>query len=135
MSQQPQPKVYAGLRFSDGTPRVTVTDTRACFSRPLPLRLDLANLSPTGFDWGNDSDGARQLALAVLADVCGFATLALQLHRAFTLEWAALVQWNAWTLTAQEVIDWVAAAALCEVERGPCPDAPTVVQAREGGGA
>lgn len=33
----------------------------------LPLRLDLANHSPTGFDWGYAGSGPAQLALAILA--------------------------------------------------------------------
>lgn len=33
----------------------------------LPLRLDLANHSPTGFSWGYGGSGPSQLALAILA--------------------------------------------------------------------
>lgn len=35
---------------------------------PLPLRLDLANHSPTGFEYGFGGSGPAQLALAILAD-------------------------------------------------------------------
>lgn len=33
----------------------------------LPIRLDLANHSPTGFAWGYNGSGPAQLALAILA--------------------------------------------------------------------
>jgi hypothetical protein len=35
--------------------------------KPLPLRLDLRNHSPTGFEWGYTGSGPAQLALAILA--------------------------------------------------------------------
>lgn len=34
----------------------------------LPLRLDLYDHSPTGFEWGYSGSGPAQLALAILAD-------------------------------------------------------------------
>lgn len=37
--------------------------------RPLPLRLDLRNHSPTGFCWGYTGSGPAQLALAMCAEV------------------------------------------------------------------
>lgn len=39
--------------------------------RPLPLRLDLWNHSPTGFEFGYGGSGPAQLALAILSDCCG----------------------------------------------------------------
>lgn len=36
---------------------------------PLPLRLDVARRSPTGFEWGYGGSGPHQLALALLLDV------------------------------------------------------------------
>jgi hypothetical protein len=38
---------------------------------PLPIRLDLRNHSPTGFEWGYRGSGAAQLSLAILADYIG----------------------------------------------------------------
>lgn len=37
----------------------------------LPLRLDVANHSPTGFSWGYNGSGPAQLALAILAHAMG----------------------------------------------------------------
>lgn len=38
---------------------------------PLPLRLDIANKSPTGFAWGYEGSGPCQLAIAILAHAVG----------------------------------------------------------------
>lgn len=55
--------IYLGLRDSS-TRAVTVTVD----GLELPLRLDLANHSPCGFEWGYSGSGPAQLALAILAD-------------------------------------------------------------------
>jgi Family of unknown function (DUF6166) len=52
-------------------------------TRPLALRLDLRNHSPTGFAWGYGGSGPAQLALALLADALGDDERALQLYQAF----------------------------------------------------
>lgn len=54
-------KIYSGQRGTDGC-QVTVN------GNPLPLRLDLALLSPDGFEWGYNGGGPGQLALAILAE-------------------------------------------------------------------
>jgi len=48
----------------------------------LDLRLDLANHSPTGFEWGYQGSGPAQLALAILADALGDED-ALRLYQEF----------------------------------------------------
>ncbi|HMF28341.1 MAG TPA: DUF6166 domain-containing protein, partial [Candidatus Cybelea sp.] len=60
-------KSYCGDRRTDGTVRVMVTEP----GKPdyeLPLRLDLYNHSPDGFEIGYGGSGPAQLALAILAD-------------------------------------------------------------------
>jgi hypothetical protein len=57
--------------------------------KPLPLRLDLWNHSPTGFEFGYGGSGPAQLALAVLADCCGDET-AVAYHQAF--KWAVIAR-------------------------------------------
>jgi hypothetical protein len=49
----------------------------------LPLRLDIANKSPTGFEWGYVGSGPAQLAIALLADVLGDDDLAFARHNQF----------------------------------------------------
>lgn len=51
----------------------------------LPVRLDLANHSPTGFAWGYCGSGPAQLALAILADAAG-DDMALQWYQQFKQE-------------------------------------------------
>jgi hypothetical protein len=57
--------------------------------KPLPLRLDLWNHSPTGFEFGYGGSGPAQLALAILADCCG-DELAAAYHQAF--KWAVIAR-------------------------------------------
>ena len=54
--------------------------------RPLNPRLDLANHSPTGFEWGYQGSGPHQLALAILADALRDDESALSLYHHFTAE-------------------------------------------------
>lgn len=83
-------KVYAGGRTSTGEPFVLVD------GRLLPLRLDLANHSPTGFAWGYGGSGPAQLALAILADHCPVPEDALPYYQSF--KWAFVAKWdNEWT--------------------------------------
>jgi hypothetical protein len=61
-----QPKVYSGNRGRDSN-SVEVRGHGSTRTRPLELRLDLFNHSPTGFEWGYGGSGPAQLALAILA--------------------------------------------------------------------
>jgi hypothetical protein len=73
--------------------------------RSLPLRLDLANHSPTGFEWGYGGSGPAQLALAILADVFRNDQLAVRLHQRF--KWdaiATLERTRPWQMTETEVL-------------------------------
>ena len=74
---------------------------------PLPLRLDLWNHSPTGFEFGYGGSGPAQLALAILADHLGDDRQALDAYQRF--KWAVIVELprkRSWTLTDQ-VIDQI----------------------------
>jgi hypothetical protein len=65
-------KTYIGTPHREsvsGQSLVTVCDGQK--SKPLPLRLDLFNHSPTGFSWGYGGSGPAQLAVALLADALG----------------------------------------------------------------
>ena len=76
-------KTYTGRRERSGRTRVFVINDINGDSHPLPLRLDLFNHSPTGFEWGYGGSGPAQLALAILVDVFGDKTLAVKLHQTF----------------------------------------------------
>jgi Family of unknown function (DUF6166) len=71
-------KIYQGnTRESDGEHVVTVD------GQELPLRLELANHSPTGFAWGYNGSGPAQLALAICADVLGDDEQALAVYQEY----------------------------------------------------
>jgi len=74
-------------------------------SRPLPLRLDLRNHSPTGFAHGYGGSGPAQLALAILADFLGDDRKALAFYQPF--KWRIIAQLprdKAWTLTGAQIL-------------------------------
>lgn len=72
---------YRGWRTDDGC-RVTVQEGDGP-PRNLPMRRDLANHSPTGFEWGYGGSGPAQLALALLAHALKDDERALRLHQRF----------------------------------------------------
>ena len=73
--------IYRGTREADGCKVVILQDTRA--ARRLPMRLKLANHSPTGFEWGYGGIGSGAIALALLADALDDDERALRLHQRF----------------------------------------------------
>jgi hypothetical protein len=87
---------YQGRRFPTGC-RVQCLGPGT--TELLPLRLDLCNHSPTGFEWGYAGSGPAQLALAILADALGDDRRALRLHQQFK---AAYIQ----NLDRDEDADW-----------------------------
>ena len=98
-------RVYTIQRTPQGV--VCTVNGGTASSRPLPLRLDLWNHSPTGFEFGYGGSGPAQLALAILADCCG-DELAVQYHQAF--KWAVIARITGLgaSLTATFVRDVVA---------------------------
>jgi hypothetical protein len=92
-------KIYRGDRDASGTARVTVN------GRKLRPRLDLANHSPTGLEWGYGGSGPAQTALAILADATGDGKLAVHLHQRFKWEVIApLDQEKPWEMREQTVL-------------------------------
>src|SRR5258708_5548956 len=100
-------KIYFGERRPDGTCFVCVAEeTRPgihdATPRELPIRLDLRNHSPTGFDWSYAGSGPSQLALALLADALGDDDTALNYYQQF--KWDVVTKLGAaWTLTAEQI--------------------------------
>ena len=88
-------KVYAGRRGREVEVKVG-EDT-------LNPRLDLANHSPTGFNWGYNGSGPAQLALAILADYLGDDEKALALYQSFKRHKIAVLVENEWLITGQEI--------------------------------
>lgn len=62
-------RTFHGIRTEHGA--VVIVEGDEQNGRPLDLRLDLRNHSPTGFEWGYGGSGPAQLALAMCAAVVG----------------------------------------------------------------
>jgi hypothetical protein len=89
--------VYTGRRTPDGTTVLRPDGT------PLPLRLDLRNHSPTGFEWGYGGSGPAQLALALLADAAGDDEVALKYYQEFKRLVVAHLEDN-WVLPREVIL-------------------------------
>ena len=64
---------YVGMRGRSPRVETRVWRLDRSSGRPLPLRLDVANHSPDGFEWGYAGSGPAQLALAICCDIVGEA--------------------------------------------------------------
>ena len=95
-------KSYHGWRDDDGVAHVIILSNGF---RSLPVRLDLVNHSPDGFEWGYGGSGPAQLALALLADALEDDKLADLLHQDFKWRHVASIPQDvgAWHMTADEV--------------------------------
>lgn len=86
-----------------GDTHVTVDD------KPLPLRLEVYNHSPTGFEWGYGGSGPAQLALAILLDhferkgFVGDGSRALDLHQDFKFHVVARWRDAEWAITTEQI--------------------------------
>ncbi|MFO0888334.1 MAG: DUF6166 domain-containing protein [Isosphaeraceae bacterium] len=99
---------YVGRRTKEGTHVTRESDDGT--SKPLPLRLDLAKKSPTGFEWGYNGSGPAQLALAMLADAIGDERAMPNLQR-FKFAVVGRLPQMGWILTQDEVLEWFAREA------------------------
>ena len=100
----PDERTYRGYRGLDGVAHVMLIEPGAL--RDLPLRLDLDNHSPTGFEWGYGGSGPAQLALALLADALDDDAEAIILHQRFKWKYiATLPQEQPWQMSVHEVRD------------------------------
>jgi hypothetical protein len=71
---------------------------------PLPLRLDLRQHSPGGFEWGYGGSGPAQLSLAILADYLGSDREAIEYYQDFKFAIiGALPSEKNWVLTEQDI--------------------------------
>jgi len=121
-------KVYSGSRDAKGNTVVIVIETDG-EARQLPLRLDLANHSPTGFEWGYGGSGPAQLALAIIADVINAPEghrppeffdegkdaecrhRAVKLHQDFKWRFIAPLTKDQWNITERQVREFIAEQA------------------------
>jgi hypothetical protein len=106
-------KTYRASKNDSGTLDVVVDDGTQTYL--LPLRLDLANKSPTGFQSGYAGSGPAQLALALLADALGDDRKALRLMQDFKFRVVGRLPREGWELSQEEIRQTV---AQLEAERG-----------------
>lgn len=92
------------------TVEVYVSTGRMYFLNP---RLDLANHSPDGFQWGYAGSGPAQLALALLADAADDET-ARGLYQIFKQEIVAKIDDDSWRMTSDEINLWITRRTECE---------------------
>lgn len=100
-------KVYSGKRElvnARGEPDDLGDTVVRVNGKPLPLRLELANHSPTGFEWGYRGSGPAQLALAIAADLVGDER-ALDVYQAVKDQLIARIDSPTWTLTGPVVLE------------------------------
>lgn len=100
-------KRYLGRRDEGGTVHVTVVP-EAGKPYPLPLRLDLRNHSPSGFNHGYNGSGPAQLALALAADVLGDNDRAQRVYQTLKSRVVTGLEGDTWDLTEpglREVIE------------------------------
>jgi len=103
----PATKTYQGIRYKDGAADVVVntreTDNDYGNIRHLP---HVPYHSPSGFEWGYGGSGPADLARSILADVGGIK-IADMFHQAFKWAFIAKLPKGDWTLTEQQIIDWL----------------------------
>ena len=91
-------KIYEGQRGKGNRTVVTVSGP------PLPLRLDIVDHSPTGFEWGYAGAGPQQLSIAILADYLENDELVKKYYRSFTWDVIQHIKWDEhWKLLGIEV--------------------------------
>ena len=104
-----------GERTTAGRAQVFVREGAKEYT--LPLRLDLFNHSPDGFNWGYGGSGPAQLSLAILADALNKTNpemlrtnneMAVELHQKFKDEEIATIDpASNWAISRDYVIDWI----------------------------
>ncbi|MFC7739420.1 DUF6166 domain-containing protein [Roseomonas sp. GCM10028921] len=109
-SGKPGAKAYIGFVDGSGSWSVHVlerTEEDEAVQRPLPLYLEVASHSATGFGWGYSGAGPAQLALALLCDLAG-SERALRYYQDFNLEVTALLpRSSGWILEEEDLRAWL----------------------------
>jgi len=87
--------------------KLTVTADAEWKFATLPLRLDLRNHSPSGFNISGQGSGCAQLSLAILADALG-PERAVDLYQKFKREFVARSSDEEFQVSLDAVRDWAA---------------------------
>jgi len=92
--------VFKGHRTLLGNKYVTYGELE------LPARFDLYPVSSNGFDWGNNSKGAQQLAFSILCQL-STAEIAQKHAEQFATEIISKLHTRDWILSATDVLKWI----------------------------
>ena len=100
-------KEYIGTRFPNGSTIVRVRDVPESgeVTYPLDPRLDIADHSPTGLNWGYSGQGPTQLALALAADHLGSDAPPFLVIYMLKQEIVRGLPKDGWIITAQDISD------------------------------
>lgn len=128
-------RVYVGQRTAQGASVLIRQEAPGLpyplFIDPLPLRLDLCNHSPSGFEWGYLGSGPAQLALALLAHATGDDAYACAQYQTFKEDVVArLPPEQDWRMTDAQVLEWVDRHPLIPDDRGYYRSAEEIDQDR-----
>jgi hypothetical protein len=74
--------------------------------RDLPKYLHIRSHSPEGFEWGFVGNGPAQLALALVANVCGVRYAIPRIYRK-VMGYMCCLAHDGWTITEEDVKTWV----------------------------
>ncbi len=131
----PDPSSKAGMRLSYrpvvrvysapvlGTQDDPLEGDRPSFQEDLISRNDLIHFKAT-FDWGNLNDGARKLALALLASAVGESP-AVRLYERFAQEEVAtLTPAQPWMMSSESILAWVSDADVQQSKSGASMQQP-----------
>jgi DNA-binding transcriptional regulator YiaG len=92
--------VFKGHRTLLGNKYVTYGELE------LPTRFDIYPTSKNGFDWGNSSKGAKQLAFSILCQLAS-PELAEKYAEEFTNDTVRALHTRDWILSASDVLKWI----------------------------
>ncbi len=72
----------------------------------LPLRSDIHEITTHGFDWGNNSKSAQQLAFSMLYQLSN-KDVAIEATQKFTEEIIKSLNSRDWVISASEILKWL----------------------------
>lgn len=102
-SGPPRTTLYQGIRRDMGA-SVTWTRQGEARTNSLPVRLDLVNHSPDGFEWGYPGSGPAQLAFALCLHVLDDETRARRVYQAVKDRLLVPMQQRTWSLTGGAIL-------------------------------
>ncbi|WP_428739646.1 DUF6166 domain-containing protein [Sulfurimonas sp.] len=111
--------VFKGHRTLLGSKFVTYGELE------LPTRYDLYPTSESGFEWGNSSKGANQLAFSILCQLSN-EEVAKECVISFTNDIVRTLNNRDWILSASEVLKWIEANCQSFVRETPSTPASTI---------